>query len=358
MASITASLGQHIARAEATTKRSPYIAGWLYDYVFFIYSPLLAMMIGILISGTPFAKDEMSVLGREAPLASILIGTFIMAHLVIVFFRSHLNREIFAQHPLRFTVVPLLLFLAMASSAWVSVAVSVLATWWDVYHSGMQTFGLGRIYDMKCGNDPHIGRRLDKWLNLLLYVGPILGGATLMDHLNDFHQFEDVGSAFFTSIPANVESHRSILTNAVLLIGVPYLFFYVLAYWHYSRQGYSVSFQKVALFVSTGFCSILTWGFNSFGEAFLIMNFFHAWQYFAIVWWMERKNLVRTIGVSNSRIGTVLALLLLLSVGFGYGFWAEIAGDTNEAAYHLVMVISIMHFWYDGFIWSVRKKQV
>ena len=52
------------------------------------------------------------------------------------------------------------------------------------------------------------------------------------------------------------------------------------------------------------------------------------------------------------------ALLILLTVGFGYGFWAETSDSNNEAAYNLIMVIAIMHFWYDGFVWSVRKKQV
>jgi hypothetical protein len=24
----------------------------------------------------------------------------------------------------------------------------------------------------------------------------------------------------------------------------------------------------------------------------------------------------------------------------------------------ITLIVSIMHFWYDGFIWSVRKQQV
>jgi len=356
--SITAAL-QNVALSGAQTgSKSRFIAGPLYDYIFFIYSPLLALLLGIYISDSAFTNNEVELLGREAPLANIFIGTFIMAHLVIVFFRSHLNYEIFKLHPLRFTLVPVALFIAMTTSEWAAVMVGVLATWWDVYHSSLQTFGLGRIYDMKMGNSPQVGRRLDMGLNLLLYAGPILAGATLMDHVNDFSQFEDVGAVFFTSIPATVESNRRYLTWAVLAIGVPYLLFYVLANWCFHRQGYQISFPKVALLVSTGFCSIFTWGFNTFGEAFFIMNFFHALQYFGIVWWMEKKSLTATLGLQDSRFGKPIALVLLLTVGFGYGFWAEMIDGTNEAAYNLIMVIAIMHFWYDGFIWSVRKKQV
>ena len=73
---------------------------------------------------------------------------------------------------------------------------------------------------------------------------------------------------------------------------------------------------------------------------------------------MEKKNLVKTLGLENARIGKPLALAMLVIVGFGYGFWAETTDANNAASYNLIMVIAIMHFWYDGFIWSVRKKQV
>jgi hypothetical protein len=70
------------------------------------------------------------------------------------------------------------------------VGVSVLVTFWDVYHSALQTFGFARIYDARAGNDPAVSRRLDWWLNQLFYVGPILAGATMMDHFEDFEEFE------------------------------------------------------------------------------------------------------------------------------------------------------------------------
>ena len=357
--SVTTALEQSSLRSEAASKLATgHIAGPLYDWVFFIGSPLIALAIGIGISGTPFADDDIELFGNESPLANILIGTFIMAHLGIVFFRSHLNSNVFRQFPVRFTVVPVALFTAMYYSVWVSVIVSVLAVWWDVYHSGMQTFGLCRIYDAKRGDAAEVGRQLDKWLNLLLYAGPILAGATLMDHVEDFEEFEEVGAVFFTSIPAKVESNQRYLTWTIFAVGIPFLTFYCWKYWQYYRQGYQVSIQKVALLVFTGVCSIYTWGFNTFGEAFFIMNFFHALQYFAIVWWLEKKNLVSILKLQNSDWGKPLALTLLLVVGFGYGFWAEMSDGENHAAYCVIMMVAIMHFWYDGFVWSVRRKMV
>ncbi len=95
------------------------------------------------------------------------------------------------------------------------------------------------------------------------------------------------------SLPVLFNSNRAPLRMAVLACGIPFLCYYVFAYWRLQQRGYVVSPQKIGLLVSTGLVSIFTWGFNTFGEAFFIMNFFHAWQYFALVWWSEKKNLTR-----------------------------------------------------------------
>ncbi len=141
--------------------------------------------------------------------------------------------------------------------------------------------------------------------------------------------------------------------------GLCFLAYYLFAYWRYARQGYRVSPQKVALLVCTAVCSIYAWGFNPFGMAFFIMNFFHALQYFALLWWAEHGNIARLLGVAGRSWAKPAALAFLLAVGFGYGLVAE---STDAAArpwlFSLFLVISLMHFWYDGFIWSVRAKQV
>jgi hypothetical protein len=347
------------AAPRAASRSSAFIVSPWYDLTFFLASPVLALVLGGLISGSVVANRPLMLGGHySSTLVSCFIGTFIMSHLFLVFFRSHLNPTIFKSHPLRFTVVPLTLFMAMNYSLWFAVAVGVVATWWDVYHSSLQTFGIGRIYDMKRGNDALVGRQLDRWLNLYIYAGPILAGATLMDHVEDFDSFRDVGSVFFAAIPALVESNSSYLTWGVVGTGVPFLMYYIYSYWRYSQQGYSVSYQKVALLVTTGIVSIYTWGFNTFGEAFFIMNFFHAWQYFAIVWWSEKKNMTHRFRLDNFSWGPAVMFSIFIGIAVAYGFWAETFDTQSAIMFNLVIVVAIMHFWYDGFIWSVRKKQV
>jgi hypothetical protein len=126
-----------MATATAPIRTSGFIVGAWYDSLFFILSPLLALALGIAVSGDTFAQRSFMLGGYSSSVAGCFSGTFIMAHLFIMFFRSHLNETIFHTHPLRFTVVPLALLIALTLSPWFAVFVSVLATWWDVYHSSL-----------------------------------------------------------------------------------------------------------------------------------------------------------------------------------------------------------------------------
>ena len=247
----------------------------------------------------------------------------------------------------------------MGFSTTALVVVSVAATFWDVYHSGMQTFGLGRIYDARAGNDPRLGRRLDATFNLLIYAGPIAAGATLMDHVGDFKEFQEIGAVFFTRIPAQAEGAAGALTWAVVAFGVPFIAFYLWWYWRAARAGWQVSRQKVALYASTALCSIWAWGFNPYGEAFFIMNFFHALQYFAIVWWREQGTMKRVFRLPEAkRAAKPAALAIFLGSVFAYGFIADSLPIHDQWFVAGVMCVAIMHFWYDGFVWSVRRHDV
>lgn len=340
-------------------RKSKYIVSRWYDWVFLLLSPTYALIIGMLISGREIADKTFEWAGEEFTATGLAIGVFIHAHLSAVFFRSHLNPKILRLHPWRFFAVPALLWLAMISSDWVLVSCSVLATFWDVYHSGLQTFGFSRIYDSKNGNDPAVGRRLDWWLNHFLYTGPILGGAVMMDHFEDFGEFEMVGDIFFTEIPAFMEGNAQYFTWAVLIAGYLFLLYYLFAYWRLARRGYKVSWLKVFLLVTTGLCSIYSWGFNSWGEAFFIMNLFHALQYFALVWAFEHKHIIKTLRLGGLGLARKpVAWVLFIGLTFSYGLFVQLLDTGVRGLWAITLVVSLMHFWYDGFIWSVKRKQV
>lgn len=347
--------------SQSEDKRSLYIVGPVYDWVFFLLPPVIALGLGMAISGTDFTSATFTIAGSEMTGASLFIGTIVHAHLVAVFVRSHGNPAIFRLYPIRFMVVPLLLWMAIASSLWLAISATVVATFWDVWHSGAQTFGFARIYDRNSGAPAHLGRKLDFWLNQLLYAGPILAGATLMDHVEQFENFESVGATFFTRIPAEVQGWQKTITWLILCGGTLFLLAYLITYWRLYRRGYRPSWLKVYLLVSTGACSIYTWGFNTWGEAFFIMNLFHAVQYLALIWATEQSHMMNRLGTSRLRSGRAsraLTCMAFLGAVLAYGFAAELLDPELQSIWAVTMVVSLMHFWYDSFIWSVVKKQV
>ena len=147
-----------------------------------------------------------------------------------------------------------------------------------------------------------------------------------------------------------------ILTLALLALGTVLALAYVLAHLRAHRQGIRFSKQKVFLVVSTGLCSIYSWGLNSWGEAFFIMNLFHAVQYLALVWATEKKQLQDRIGGRKS--SKARTALLFFGPVAAYGFVAQSSDPDLNGLWTLTIVVSLMHFWYDSFIWSVQKQQV
>jgi hypothetical protein len=340
--------------------RSPYLVSPVYDWLFFLAPPVAALFAGIAISGTAFA-DTVLAIGEGDTAAGIAIGVLIHAHLVAVVFRSHGNPDVFRRHPVRFMLVPAALWAALMWSEWIAVAATVVATFWDVWHSGAQTFGFARIYDRNAGAPPERDRALDFWVSQVLYAGPILAGATLFDHVEDFalfEDFEDPLSIFLSEIPVHAAGHRAELAWAVIAAGTIVVVAYTVISVRRARRGEPISALKIWLIASTGICSIYTWGLNSWGEAFFIMNLFHAVQYLALVWWSERDRIVRRIRLAGTRLGRPAALAVFLGSTLAYGALATLVDADLHAIWSITIVVSLMHFWYDAFIWSVRRSDV
>ncbi len=180
----------------------------------------------------------------------------------------------------------------------------------------------------------------------------------MMDHFEDFNEYEPLEAKFFTSIPAFMEGNQAYFAWSIIISGTLFLAYYVYANWRMHQSGREVSWQKIYILVSTGLVSIYTWGFNSFGEAFFIMNLFHAVQYFGIVWAMENKNMSRMFRADRlGQLAKPITALVFVGLAIAYGVWVELINTEIRTLWAITMVVSLMHFWYDGFIWSVRKKQ-
>lgn len=189
--------------------------------MFFIGSSILACIFGLIFlrifdSGVP---NTVYLLGHQAPVTGLFALT--QAHLVAVFFRSHGNPEIFRQFPVRFKVVPIVLFLMIFFIPWGKVIAVFVVVWWDVYHASQQNSGLARIYDARSGRPVPQARWLEKIVHLVCYACPILAGAYLMQHVSGFEAFNNV-KAFFLGqeIPKMIEYNAAIIQQVAIVIGL------------------------------------------------------------------------------------------------------------------------------------------
>lgn len=341
--------------------RGPCIVGPAYDAVFFLLAPMLALGLGFALHSVGASDVEGSFGGQRRRWIDVGVGVLIHAHLVAVVARSHLDPGTFRRFPLRFVVVPALLYVGMLASAWVTAAAIVVATFWDVYHSGAQTFGLARMFDRRAGRvDDASSRRWDAALNQALYAGPIAAGVTLAAHLESFEAFAEVDgpvAALLARVPEQDRSVHGGLATAVLAAGAALVAGYVLRQVRQRGTGAAISPRAAFLVASTGIVSLVTWSTNPWGEAFFVMNAFHAVQYLALIHATESPKLARRFLGRDDAGARRKVLAAALFAFAGYGLFVEWLDPSRHALWSLTMVVSLMHFWYDGFLWSVRRGE-
>ncbi len=351
-----------------TSRQTAWIVSARYDLPLLVLAPTLALVLG----GAAWFAGEQDTLPRLSNASEVLTGVLLVAliqgHLVLVLARSHLNRAVFATHPWRFVAAPLVLLGLQLWSPWICIGISVGAVYWDVYHSSLQTFGLARIYDARAGHDPTLGRGLDKLFNLVVYITPILAGANLIEHFESFRQFEQLDAPWLAGMPEHIAALRMPLAVVGVSLSVAGLTAYLLGLRRLQRSGYRLPLPKALLLGNTGLVAVVAWGLLEPLYAFFVMNVFHAVQYYALVWATERHNLVTRLRGAAGAAARPLALGLLLATSLGYGWLLphlnETLGsdplvlDSGLLALATLNTVSILHFWYDGFVWSVRARQV
>jgi len=337
------------------------IGGPRFDLLCFWGAPLIAFVAVLAyVTAASFLRQDLRDVAVGGLFAAIAILTF--AHLIAVVPRAYLNAEVLQSNPRRLTIVPVVLIAALSASPPLMVCAGIVAFFWDVHHSAMQTFGISRIYDMKAGNGPVELRSTDLRLNWVLYVGPIAAGASLASHLGHLNDLEQLDWATITAIPGVIQSHSSTIRWFAIAAWLGIAGWAVRDYAAAARRGYRLPAHKAALLCSTGLVSILAWGLAPPIIAFAVVNLFHAVQYFALVWLKEgariqqrTARLLPASRLAQASAPVALFVFLLLCTIFGVAYY--LVQDTRLLVAPFI-ACSLLHFWYDSFVWSVRKKQV
>ena len=331
----------------------------LADLVFMYGSPAFAFLLIRLLLVIPVAQHEVTIGGSEPEtILGFVMGSITFAHLLPVFLRSHLNPAIRRSHRWKLLIGPPAIVAILTVSPRMLILGGIIAAFWDVYHTGQQNFGLGRIYDSKAGVANDATRRADRVISHVLYIGPILAGASLMDHVTELDSFDQVGWKTLAKAPEYTSGHLvavRIFAVAAMIVGVGW---YLAAQRRLVHEGHPPSPHKVALMTISAVIQIVAWGFSSPLVAFTVVNLYHAVQYFALVWKSEGRRASTFLGVRRPSWSIPIGLVLVFVVPAMFGM--AVSGVTTSSALinASFLSVSLLHFWMDGFIWSVRKGTV
>lgn len=301
-------------------------------------------------------------------LAAIALWVTVPHHFV-TWLRVYGSSDEFSRFRERFIAGPIMMiFGTYLLIQYAPLSLVLLVTLWDHQHSLMQQYGFARVYDFKAKAGSRMTGRFDLGLNWILFVNMLvvspLFSVIWVRMLHEWHVAIDASAVLL------VQQISWTVTGAGLAVYVGHTIWCL-------RRGYAINPMKYLFLLASYFL----WYYTSFTTTFLLVyaiahRIMHGTQYIVMVYSYLRNKQER--GVSDSplhawvaRSGNVRAFLLLcvayallfhaLTEGhirdFGFGV---IGFNTNFDlfAYSLLSSFALLHYYYDAFIWKVRRPEV
>ncbi len=335
-----------------------YITDRKNDYIWFL--------------GLPFAAVAFALAAQQhlpgGALAAIALWVTVPHHFA-TWLRVYASPAEFSRWRERFVAGPVVLVLmTYVLMRYAPLSLVLIVTLWDHQHSLMQQYGFARIYDFKARAGAPSTSRFDFYFNWIFFVNML------------------VVSPLFSNIWVRMlyEWHLPVGAGTVQLVHriswtltLGYLAVYAGHALWCIRRGYPLNPLKY-LFL---FASYFLWYYASFTTHYLLAfavahRIMHGVQYIVMVYFYNRNKVERTGGDSSllAYLGQpehLKAFLLLcaayalvfhaLTEGHGRDFGFGLVGfNTNFDlfSYSLISSFSLLHYYYDAFIWKVRRKEV
>jgi len=327
----------------------------------------------ILLPLTYFSSHE-----HQVVMLLIVVGlTFAHRHYTLPY--VYLDREIFDTHPKRFTWFPLVMLIGFLASpaVWntrariVVAAIVFVAGAWNIWHVYMQKFGVLRMYAAKSGSSTDSPRWVDRvllfcWVPLYLaWLGP-----SYRDQIEN--AFPTVRDIALPLIDAMARALPILLVPAIACVVAGLGIF---LHYEWKTQGLRNA-PRLSMAFGTTLLSASFLMFNPI-HVFMAFAFSHAVEYMVFVWAFQRRR-HRAPRVPEPRLGRILKHPWLAYGMFTFGitvpyllmrFWGYlivpeatnpmILGTTIERwAFYWSVFQSLVHFYYDGFLWKMRMPSV
>ncbi len=336
------------APASASRPKLWILDSWR-DLILYVGTPLLLMPV--------FALAQSRWSPQDIYLFVAAFGA--MGHHLPGMIRAYGDRALFERFKWRFILAPLFLLAVCTAFFWWDLkGILLVVFFWGVWHGLMQTYGFCRIYDAKTGTFDVVTRRLDFAMCVIWFATAVaLSPYRLSDTLDTYYM---CGGPF---VPPTVLHHgQQLILWAAIAVSVLFLI-------HFGRMwivGKRPNPVKVALLIT----SITFWWYcNNLVANILVgialFEVFHDVQYLSLVWIYNRNRVEKDSNIGGfmrfvfRRSGSLMGLYVGLV--FAYGSLAYINGhlgiDTVKRILTGVVTAStLLHFYYDGFIWKVRER--
>jgi Flp pilus assembly protein TadD len=282
-----------------------------------------------------------------------------MGHHLPGMIRAYGDRALFERFKWRFIFAPLFLLVTCIAFFWWDLkGILLVVFFWGVWHGLMQTYGFCRIYDAKTGTFDALTRRLDFAMCVIWFATAVaLSPYRLSDTLDVYYMS---GGPFIP--PDMLRMGQGLILSAAVAVSVLFVFHFIRTWIAGSRA----SPVKLALLIT----SIAFWWYcNNLVANILVgialFEVFHDVQYLSLVWIYNRNRVEKDSNIGGfmrfvfRRSGSLIGLYVGLV--FAYGSLAfindNLAVDTVKRILTGVVTAStLLHFYYDGFIWKVRER--
>jgi len=328
------------------------------DLLLFVGTPLLIVPLVFLVQ-SPW-------IGVEAGTIGLMVFSFgALGHHFPGMIRAYGDRDLFRRFRARFIVAPVLLVaVAIAVAQYHLHTLTLVILIWGCWHGLMQVYGFVRIYDVKVGYTSPVTAYWD-WLLLACWfaTAQVFSDSKMTNFLQLWY-----GSGGLLIPPLFVHAFRWVCLTISIAVLIGFLVNHVKetyqARTHNRPAPNSVKLLLLASGISFWWFAMVFVESPILGVAFF--EIFHDVQYLAIVWLYNcrRVNATPDLGTFMKFLFRRGPGMLSLYVGlvFVYGLYGFAHNrSTNDDALQrtllgLVWASTILHYYYDGFIWKVRDK--
>ena len=326
-----------------------WVFGPVRDLALLIATPILILPLAFVLEGRETAYT----------VGLLVAGFGALGHHLPGMMRAYGDRALFRRFRTRFLVSPLVFAAAALGFAWNGLnGVSLIVLLWGVWHGALQVYGFLRIYDARAGATGRLTARLDWFLCVGWFAFGVLHSPGRLGELLEL--WYALGAPLLS--PAVFFGFRDAFDIGLFALTAVFLF----------RAGRDLlsgrgqhPIKLLAAVMSFGFwwwCSVEV-PYAVLGVA--LFEVFHDVQYLTIVWVFNRRRARDDDAGYFTRVlfgGGRAMVFVYVGLVFGYGLFRFIPeAVTSEAVQRAVLALvaasTMLHFYFDGFIWKIREKQ-